>query len=63
MTHEIPQVLVDKVTARITEARWQTLASELIKAGQPLSGNALDPDIEGAQEEAIAILKREMEEN
>ena len=46
--------LVKRVIDRITEERWITLASELIKAGQPLAGNALDPDMPGAQEEAIA---------
>lgn len=46
--------LARRVTDRITEQRWISLASELIKAGQPLAGNALDPDQPGAQEEAIA---------
>lgn len=38
----------------ITEDAWLTLASELIRCGQPASGNALDPDQPHAEEEAIA---------
>lgn len=43
-----------QVCATITEADWITLATDLIACGQPLSGNALDPDQPPAQEEAIA---------
>lgn len=42
------------VVDRVTEQDWLTLAGELIRCGQPLSGNALDPDQPHAQEEAIA---------
>lgn len=44
------------VLERITEARWLALATELIRTGQPRSGNPLDPDLPGAEEEAIAML-------
>lgn len=56
MPQNVPQELADRVVSRITEERWVTLASELIKAGQPLAGNALDPDADSAQEEAIAYM-------
>ena len=36
--------LCDSVTDTITEDRFVELATALIKAGQPRSGNALDPD-------------------
>ena len=42
------------VVNTITEAAWVALASDLIRCGQPASGNALDPDQPHAQEEAIA---------
>jgi len=48
--------LETRVLARITEERWQKLACELIRTGQPRSGNPLDPDLPGAEEEAIAML-------
>jgi acetylornithine deacetylase len=48
--------LESRVLARITEERWLTLAKELIRTGQPRSGNPLDPDLPGAEEEAIAML-------
>jgi acetylornithine deacetylase len=38
----------------VTEAAWVALATDLIRCGQPASGNALDPDQPPAQEEAIA---------
>lgn len=38
----------------VTEADWVSLASDLIRCGQPDSGNALDPDQPHAKEEAIA---------
>jgi len=44
------------VLSRITEERWLTLASELIRTGQPRSGNPLDPDLPAAEEEAISML-------
>jgi acetylornithine deacetylase/succinyl-diaminopimelate desuccinylase-like protein len=47
--------LCKSVCEKITEDRFLDLAAALIKAGQPLSGNALDPDMPGAQEEAIAL--------
>ncbi|MEM7522204.1 MAG: M20/M25/M40 family metallo-hydrolase [Pseudomonadota bacterium] len=46
--------IAEKVIARITEDRFLTLAGELIRAGQPRAGNPLDPDLPGAEEEAIA---------
>lgn len=54
MQHAVSEALADRVIERITEERWISLASELIYAGQPLAGNPLDPDLPGAQEEAIA---------
>ncbi|MEO0401664.1 MAG: M20 family metallopeptidase, partial [Pseudomonadota bacterium] len=48
--------LEDRVLARITEDRWLKLAAELIRTGQPRSGNPLDPDMPGGEEEAIAML-------
>ncbi|TKI07182.1 M20 family metallopeptidase [Martelella alba] len=47
--------LEQRVLARITEQRWLDLARELIRTGQPRSGNPLDPDLPGAEEEAIAM--------
>ncbi len=46
----------DRVLNRITEERWLRLATELIRTGQPRSGNPLDPDLPGGEEEAIAML-------
>lgn len=43
-----------QVLSHITEEGWLALATELIAAGQPAAGNALDPDVLGAQEEGIA---------
>ena len=48
--------LEQKVLDLITEDRWLGLAKELIRTGQPRSGNPLDPDLPGAEEEAIAML-------
>ncbi|MFY0609972.1 MAG: M20 family metallopeptidase [Hyphomicrobiaceae bacterium] len=48
--------LEDRVLARITEQRWQDLATELIRTGQPRSGNPLDPDLPAGEEEAIAMM-------
>lgn len=56
MTTTVSPEIETAVISRITENRWLTLASDLIRAGQPLAGNALDPDLPGAQEEAIAYL-------
>lgn len=42
------------IADRVTERDWLALVAELIRCGQPLSGNALDPDLPAAQEEAIA---------
>jgi acetylornithine deacetylase len=39
------------VLSRITEERWLTLATELIRTGQPRSGNPLDPDLPCAEED------------
>ncbi|MEM8571478.1 MAG: M20 family metallopeptidase [Pseudomonadota bacterium] len=46
--------LEQSVADSITEDAWISLATDLIRCGQPLSGNALDPDQPHAQEEAIA---------
>ena len=46
----------ESVLNRITEERWLSLAAELIRTGQPRSGNALDPDLPGGEEEAIAMM-------
>ncbi len=48
--------LEQQVTGFITEEKWLTLAKEMIRTGQPVSGNPLDPDIITATEEAIAML-------
>ena len=46
--------LEQSVVTSITEEDWIVLATDLIRCGQPASGNALDPDQPHAQEEAIA---------
>lgn len=48
--------LEQEVIGFITEEKWLTLAKEMIRTGQPVSGNPLDPDIITATEEAIAML-------
>jgi formylaminopyrimidine deformylase len=45
-----------RVLSHITEERWLALATELIRTGQPRSGNPLDPDLPAAEEEAISML-------
>jgi formylaminopyrimidine deformylase len=45
-----------RVLSAITEERWLALATELIRTGQPRSGNPLDPDLPAAEEEAISML-------
>jgi formylaminopyrimidine deformylase len=45
-----------RVLSGITEERWLALATELIRTGQPRSGNPLDPDLPPAEEEAISML-------
>jgi formylaminopyrimidine deformylase len=45
-----------RVLSAITEERWLALATELIRTGQPRSGNPLDPDLPPAEEEAISML-------
>ncbi|MGH1352539.1 MAG: M20 family metallopeptidase [Methyloligellaceae bacterium] len=45
-----------RVLGFITEEKWLALATEMIRTGQPVSGNPLDPDITTATEEAIAML-------
>ena len=47
-------VLEQKVIKKITEESWLDLATDLIRCGQPASGNALDPDLPNGEEEAIA---------
>jgi acetylornithine deacetylase/succinyl-diaminopimelate desuccinylase-like protein len=49
-------LLEERVLSRISEERWLKLATELIRTGQPRSGNPLDPDMPGGEEEAIAML-------
>ena len=46
----------NNVLERITEERWLTLATQLIKTGQPQACDPLDPDLPSGQEEAIAML-------
>ena len=46
--------LEQKVIHKITEESWLELATDLIRCGQPASGNALDPDLPSGEEEAIA---------
>lgn len=48
--------LEQKILSKITEERWIELATDLIKTGQPHSGNPLDPDMPGGEEEAIAMM-------
>lgn len=55
MTPRLAELEAD-VLSRITEERWLTLATELIRTGQPRSGNPLDPDLPPAEEEAISML-------
>ena len=47
---------IEKVLERITEERWVELAAQLIKTGQPMASDPLDPDLPPGQEEAIAML-------
>lgn len=56
MTKDKLTSLEESVLERITEERWIALATELIRTGQPRSGNPLDPDLPGGEEEAIAML-------
>jgi formylaminopyrimidine deformylase len=51
-----PDDLEARVLSLITEQRWLALAAELIRTGQPRSGNPLDPDLPPAEEEAISML-------
>ena len=46
----------NNVLEHITEERWITLATQLIKTGQPQACDPLDPDLPSGQEEAIAML-------
>ena len=46
----------NNVLEHITEERWLTLATQLIKTGQPQACDPLDPDLPSGQEEAIAML-------
>ena len=46
----------NNVLEHITEQRWLILATQLIKTGQPLACDPLDPDLPSGQEEAIAML-------
>ncbi len=46
--------LEHSVSTEITEQAWIDLATDLIRCGQPESGNALDPDQPSGKEEAIA---------
>ena len=42
--------LEQKVIHKITEKSWLKLATDLIRCGQPASGNALDPDLPSGEE-------------
>ena len=46
----------NNVLEHITEDRWLALATQLIKTGQPMACDPLDPDLQSGQEEAIAML-------
>jgi len=54
MTAQDLTAFEQNVVDAITESAWIALATDLIRCGQPASGNALDPDQPHAQEEAIA---------
>ena len=47
--------LEDRIIARIDEAEWLELTTEMVRTGQPNSVNPLDPDIPAGEEEAIAL--------
>jgi acetylornithine deacetylase len=46
--------LEQSVVDAVSEKDWLSLAADLIRCGQPRSGNALDPDQPHGEEEAIA---------
>ena len=48
--------ICDQILENITEEKWLKLATQLIKTGQPMASDPLDPDLPPAQEEAIAML-------
>ena len=48
--------LEDRVLSHICEEHWLKLSKELIRTGQPRSGDPLDPDLPPGEEEAIAML-------
>ena len=50
------QAICDQILENITEEKWLKLATQLIKTGQPMASDPLDPDLPPAQEEAIAML-------
>lgn len=56
MTDSTLSDLQKRVLARIDEATWLALTTELVRTGQPRSGNPIDPDIPAGEEEAIALL-------
>jgi acetylornithine deacetylase len=47
--------LEDRIIARVDEAEWLELTTEMVRTGQPNSVNPLDPDIPAGEEEAIAL--------
>lgn len=47
---------IETVLDHITEDRWVKLATQLIRTGQPMASDPLDPDLDPGQEEAIAML-------
>ena len=47
--------LEERVIARVDEAEWLDLTTEMVRTGQPRSVNPLDPDIPAGEEESIAI--------
>ena len=50
------QSICNQILENITEEKWLKLATQLIKTGQPMASDPLDPDLPPAQEEAIAML-------
>ena len=47
--------VIKKVLSKIDKDEWLTLTKEMIKTGQPNSGNPLDPDILTCEEEPFAL--------
>ena len=47
--------LLQKILSKIDKNEWLDLTKEMIKTGQPSSGNPLDPDILTCEEEPFAL--------